>query len=51
MPTKKIKAVKKFVLQFVNVTIDMADPLILFGKISPINTQITALIDIAREAI
>ena len=47
----KIKAVRKFVPQFTKVAKDIASPRILVGKISPINTQITALIEIARLAI
>ena len=46
----KIKAVKKLIPQFAKVAIDIALPRILFGKISPINTQITALIDRAKLA-
>ena len=47
----KIKVVIKLVPQLANVAIDIALPRILFGNISPINTQITALIDNARLAI
>ena len=46
----KIKAVMKLILQLAKVAIDIALPRMLLGKISPVNTHITELIEKARAA-
>ena len=44
-------AVRKLIPQLAKVAMDMALPLTRFGNNSPINTHITALMEMARLAI